>query len=110
MSKEYGLGIDEEILESWYIRDNFKVTYDECEVDKSIHDTVIYVYRDFREMQQAFSLFRSKLYGAGLIHPSQYKIEFDGLRFLFKHRDKVLPEKLRGYDKRNTIIINRGGL
>ena len=110
MSKEYGLGIDEEILESWYIRDNFKVTYDEYEVDKSIHDMVIFVYRDFREMQQAFTLFGSELYGAGMIYHSQYKIEVDGLRFLFKHRDKVLQGTLRGYDKRNTIIINRGGL
>ena len=110
MGKEYGLGIDEEILESWYIRDNFKVTYDECEVDKSIHDTVIYVYRDFRRMQQAFSLFGSNLYGAGVIYHSQYKIEFDGLRFLFKHRDRVLKGTLRGYDKRKTLVINRGGL
>lgn len=110
MSKEYGLGVDEELLEYGYILDNFKVTYDECEVDKSVHDTVIYVYQDFRRMQQSFALFGSELSGAGMIYHSQYKIEFDGLRFLFKHRDKVLQGTLRGYDKRNTVIINRGGL
>ena len=98
------------VVELDYIFSNFKVTYDESEVDKSIHDTVIYVYRDFREMQQEFILFGSELYGAGMIYHSQYKIEFDGLHFLFKHRDKVLQGNLRGYDKRKTIIINRGGL
>ena len=98
------------IEERNYIFDNFKVTYDECEVDKSLHDTVIFVYRDFQEARQEFKLFGQELYGAGMIYHSQYKIEFDGLRFLFKHRDKVLQGTLRSYDKRKTIIINRGGL
>ena len=110
MSKEYGLGVSEDLLERWYVYGNFKVTYDECEVDVSNYDTVIYVYPDLQRMRQAFRSFGEGLSCAGMIYHSQYKIEFNGLRFLFKHRDKVLQGDLRGYDKRKTIIINRGGL
>lgn len=93
-----------------YIHDNFKVTWDERDIDEGSHDTILYVHGTRWEAEQHFRDFANSLYGKGMITHSQYKIEVDGFRFLFKYKAKVLRGTLRGYDKRTTLIINRGGL
>lgn len=98
-------------LEEWYyIRGKFNITSSEKDIDRSMNDTVIYVHPSHREADTHFRNFANSLYGKGIITHSQYKIEVDGLRFLFKYEDKVLKGDLRGYDKRKTLIINKGGL
>jgi len=99
-----------ELEEKQYVHAYFKVTRHERDIDEKVHDTIIYVHGTYWEADQHFRDFANSLYGKGMITHSQYKIEVDGLRFLFKYKEKVLQGTLRGYDKRATLIINRGGL
>lgn len=90
-----------------YIARNFNVTSSEKDIDKNVHDTVIYVHNLYRDAEAHLKSF----VGKGILSRSSMQVNIEGLRILFKYRDKVLNRAdLRGYDKCTTLIINRGGL
>ncbi|AGG57990.1 hypothetical protein VPBG_00218 [Vibrio phage helene 12B3] len=99
-----------ELGEYLYVVDNFKVSEYTLVVDRNEHDTVIFACEDYHKTLDELNLFCRNLYGKGEITYHKMQVVIDGVRFLFYSGGKILKGVLRGYDKRKTIIINRGGL
>ena len=93
-----------------YTFNNYLVTWDIRAIDRSIHDTVIFVTQSQRDARDLMKTHADALFGAGTIYHNEQKIEYEDLRLYFFGRDQIVRRSLRGYDKRKTIIINRGGL
>lgn len=93
-----------------YTFNNYFVTWDITDIDRSIHDTVIFVTPSQRDAVDLMKTHADALFGAGTIYHNAQKIEYEELRLYFFGRDQIVRKSLRGYDKRKTIIINRGGL
>ncbi|CAH9014560.1 conserved hypothetical protein [Vibrio phage 501E54-1] len=99
-----------EIDEIDYIHQNYLISYDELDINRGTHDTVIFVTNSPRDAMDLMKTYADSLFGAGTIYHHMQKIEYEELRLYFFSREQVIRKSLRGYDKRKTIIINRGGL
>ncbi|CAH9014634.1 conserved hypothetical protein [Vibrio phage 424E50-1] len=93
-----------------YVLDNYFVTWDITDIDRTTHDTVIFLTNFQHEAMDLMKTHADALFGAGTIYHHVQKIEYEELRLYFFSREQVIRKSLRGYDKRKTIIINRGGL
>ena len=101
----------QELEEYLYVMQNYQVSDNLFNgLDANKHTTVIFVYVNGRAALAGLHSFCHNLYGKGVITHSQAKVEIDGITFLFKSEKELYKGLLRGYDKRKTIIINRGGL
>ncbi|AUR94210.1 hypothetical protein NVP1193O_079 [Vibrio phage 1.193.O._10N.286.52.C6] len=100
----------QELDEYLYIVSNFEVSEYTLIVDRSIYDTVIFICENHHKALDELSQFCRNLYGSGEIQYHKMRVTIDGVRFIFSNKRTAMGGSLRGYDKRKTVIINRGGL
>lgn len=102
-------GLQDELDELNYIHTNFKVG-SVGDIVVGTHDTILLVYENRFRRLEGFNLFWSTLPRCSFVVKVEFQVVVGGLRYLFKTREQMLSGVLRGYDKKTTIIIGRGGI